>query len=293
MARARPRPARPPIVETLASCGTITKRCSTSPLRFLGVRVLGDGRGVGSCRPWRGLPDLALPALPRTAASGAHGRTSSRSCRNRAKAHVEHPVGLVEHEQPDSASATHRGGRSGPLRRPGVATRTVRAAPQGEACLTISRSAVDGGDRQRSRVGDRTQIVDDLACQLARGRQDEAPRGARLSLDALPRPSARRTRASCLSQWGIGPARRVRRAPSGMTMLFCTAKGFLDPALRGALLRQPRTRQGWRTLHPSCVGAPSHGPLAGYADGDSTDPIRALKARAKTRTSRTTSPPVG
>src|ERR1700730_13654843 len=50
-----------------------------------------------------------------------------------------------------------------------------------------------------------------------------------------------------------------------------------------ALLRRPRTRRGGRPFHDSCCGAPSGGPVAAAADGDSTDPIRASEAPTKTK----------
>src|ERR1700736_6559025 len=50
-----------------------------------------------------------------------------------------------------------------------------------------------------------------------------------------------------------------------------------------ALLRRSRTRRGRRKFHDSCCGAPSGGPVAAAADGDSTDPIRASEAPTKTK----------
>ena len=208
---------------------------------------------------------------------------------DRAEAHVEHPVGLVEDEQPDAAerhvAAVDQVEQ--PSRRRDEDVR-ARGEPR---LLDDPGAAVHGGDRERACVGDRAQVIDDLDCQLARGREHERGRAAASRvLQALDHrhPEGERL-ARPVGDWASTswPA-----STSGMTML-CTANGAVDPALGELVRRRPRTRRGRRKFHASCVGAPSGGPLAAAADGDSTDPIRAQKRQQRQRTSRTTSPPVG
>ena len=88
-----------------------------------------------------------------------------------AKAHVEHPVGLVEHEDPDRVE---REGAAGEqiLEATGGRDEHVRAG--GVLCLLgQADAAVDGGHAERARMRDRADVVDDLRRELARRRQHE------------------------------------------------------------------------------------------------------------------------
>jgi hypothetical protein len=79
---------------------------------------------------------------PRTAASGAPGQRGHDGADVRMKPHVEHPVGLVEHEDLDRArkSQWRRCIRS--ISRPGVAT--TMSTP--DALLHLQRELARGGD---------------------------------------------------------------------------------------------------------------------------------------------------
>ena len=99
------------------------------------------------------------------------------------EAHVEHPVGLVEHQQlhvlQGQGPALRAGPRAGPGSRP-------RCGPGGLACLRLDAdAAVDGGHRERPGVCDLVELVDDLAGQLARRREDERRGAARLGRDEV------------------------------------------------------------------------------------------------------------
>ena len=109
----------------------------------------------------------------------------------RAEAHVEHAVGLVEHEHADV------------LEREGAALEQVlEAAGRGHedvgalgvaSLLLEAHAAVDGGDREVAGTGERAQLLDDLARQLARGGEDErrgaARAGATRSIRGTPKAS--------------------------------------------------------------------------------------------------------
>ena len=100
-----------------------------------------------------------------------------------AEAHVEHPVGLIEHEDADRRErkgaalqkvlqATRRGNED--LRSPGL--RRLLGQPD---------ATVDGCDTQLARPSNVLELTDDLAGELAGGRQDQRS-GARLAgLQAL------------------------------------------------------------------------------------------------------------
>ena len=142
-------------------------------LALLGVGVLVTA-GVGRV----GLGDLADLALQR-------GAEQQRLALARAhlhdpvddglEAHVEHPVGLVEHEQPDAVERDVT-----PVDQVEQPSRCgdEDVCARGEArLLDDPGAAVDGRDRERAGVGDVAQVVDDLRGQLARRRQHER-RGA-------------------------------------------------------------------------------------------------------------------
>ncbi len=119
----------------------------------------------------------------------------------RAKAHVEHPVGLVEHEDPDRIE------REGAtleqiLQAPGSGDQDVRLRGQ-RRLLGEAHPTVYGRDTQVARADDVCELLDDLAGELAGWRQHEggwAGRHVRLGSDAFVRAAPRR-RASCPSRW--------------------------------------------------------------------------------------------
>jgi hypothetical protein len=99
------------------------------------------------------------------------------------EAHVEHPVGLVEHEHLDVVEGEGAageqvleatGGRDEQVRAGGVLG--LRSQPD---------AAVDGGDAQRPGLGQRAQLVGDLGGEFPRGREHERGRTARLGGDPV------------------------------------------------------------------------------------------------------------
>ncbi len=99
------------------------------------------------------------------------------------EAHVEHAVGLVEHED------AHVGERER-----AALEEVLQPAGRGDDDVRLGRltglalerdAAVDGGDLQRACVGDVPRLLDDLRRELAGGGEDER-RGARVGrLDAV------------------------------------------------------------------------------------------------------------
>ncbi len=98
----------------------------------------------------------------------------------RAEAHVEHPIRLVENEEPDGVesdgAALHE-----VLEATGCGHQDVR--PAGKLRLPLDAGApVDGCERQRPRLGELAQVVRDLARELPRRHQDEGGRPPILGL---------------------------------------------------------------------------------------------------------------
>ncbi len=151
-----------------------------------------DGAGW-SCRPWRSRPTSPCSVAENSSVWRSRAQSSSRSCSTTGRK----PMSSIRSASSSTSSrmrlsdTSRRSIRSSS--RPGVATRMWARA--GEArLLDDARAAVYGSDRQRARVGDRTQVVDDLDRQLARGRQDER-RGARVGVfQALDHRHAERER---------------------------------------------------------------------------------------------------
>ncbi len=71
------------------------------------------------------------------------------------EAHVEHPVGFVEHEVFDAAGASRTGARKWSSSRPGVAIEHVDALAEGVFLRPHADPAVDGGGGDRG-VGRRS-----------------------------------------------------------------------------------------------------------------------------------------
>ncbi len=91
-----------------------------------------------------------------------------------AKAHVEHPVRLVEDEQADPPQR-HLAALDEIEQASGRGDEDVRSCRQ-TRLLDDSGAAVDGRYREGARVRDRAQVFDDLRRELARGRKHERRR---------------------------------------------------------------------------------------------------------------------
>ena len=117
------------------------------------------------------------------------------------EAHVEHAVGLVEDEDAHAVE-----GQVAALEE------VLQAAGGGHddvgagglaGLLDDAHAAVDGRDAQRAGVGQRADVLDDLAGQLAGGGEDEGRRTAVVGLDAV---GDRRSEGDGLAR----PGRRLR-----------------------------------------------------------------------------------
>ena len=96
----------------------------------------------------------------------------------RAEAHVEHAVGLVDHER---AHVVEREGAALELVLEPAGGGDDDVGPGGGlGLLEEADTAVDGGDAERAGVSDRPQLVDDLGGELTRGGEDERRGAARL-----------------------------------------------------------------------------------------------------------------
>ena len=111
---------------------------------------------------------------------------------DRAKAHIEHPVGLVEHEQ---LHATERDlATIDQIEQPSRRGDEDVGARGDPSLLDDPGAAIHGGDRQRAGVRDLAQVVDDLDRQLARGRQYKRRRAHVGALQALDHRDSERER---------------------------------------------------------------------------------------------------
>ena len=100
-----------------------------------------------------------------------------------AEAHVEHPVGLVEDEDPDPAEGD-RAAVDQVLEPAGGGDEDV-GAPGGLDLGTEADAAVDGGDAKAASVDERLELVDDLAGELPGRGEDEGLRPALARLDQV------------------------------------------------------------------------------------------------------------
>jgi len=151
-------------------------------------RVVGDPVGA---LPGVGPGDAARLALQR-------GRQDDRLALGadladdpvdgRAEPHVEHAVGLVEDERGDVAQR-HVAAVDQVLQAAGCGDEDVGAGG-GAGLLVDSGAAVDGRDRERPGVRGLAQLLDDLGGQLARRREDQRRRAARLGGGALDQRQA-------------------------------------------------------------------------------------------------------
>ena len=151
---------------------------------------------------------LAPDRVVRIATGGASGLAVERGgeeqrlpvCRTladdpldgREKAHVEHPIGLVEHEHPDATEA-ERSALEQVLEAPRRGDDDVRAG--GLLGLSMQAdAAVDGGHPQCAGMRDRVHLVRDLGHELA-GRGENQRGGAPvMGLDAVDHRNGERKR---------------------------------------------------------------------------------------------------
>jgi hypothetical protein len=99
------------------------------------------------------------------------GRARDDALEVGAEAHVHHPVGLVEDEDPDAAEVD-----VAPVHEVEQAARggDEQVGAAGVLRLALDAdAAVDGGDGQALGLGDVAGVVDDLAGELTRGGEDE------------------------------------------------------------------------------------------------------------------------
>ena len=101
----------------------------------------------------------------------------------RLEAHVEHPVGLVEDERLDVLES-QRTALDQVLEAPGCGDEDVRLRRLADLRLHAD-AAVDDFDLERPRPGDRLELIDDLAGQLAGRGEDERRRASRIGGDPV------------------------------------------------------------------------------------------------------------
>jgi len=136
----------------------------------------------------------------------------------------------------------------------------------------------------------RAQVADDLDRQLAGRREDQRGGtcgGVLQALDQGNPEGERLARAGRRLREHVVPGEHV-----GDDQLLYGERR-LDPTLGELIDYDLGHAEVGECFMLHVVGAPSGGPLAAAADGDSTDPIRAIERQQRQRTSRTTSPPVG
>ena len=158
---------------SLALCeSTLRKRCSISALATPSAawvwrrasRVYSAGRLAGS----------ALERRREEQRLAARGGLGDDPLDGGSEAHVEHPVGLVEDEHGDVTERDDAAAEQ-VLEPAGGGDQEVGAA-RGLDLRAEADAAVDGGDAERPRLGERAQFVDDLADQLPGRGEDEAER---------------------------------------------------------------------------------------------------------------------
>ena len=133
------------------------------------ARLAGVGGGDLAGRPLQGRREEEGLAVA--------GRLGDDPVDRRLEAHVEHPVGLVEDEDLDLVEL-ERAALEQVLEATGRGDQDVGALGALDLGAEAD-AAVDGGDAEVARRGDRLQLVDDLAGQLAGRRQDQRRRAAR------------------------------------------------------------------------------------------------------------------
>ena len=144
----------------------------------------------------------------------------------RLEAHVEHPVGLVEDEDLDVGE-----------RDDAARDQVLEPAGRGDDDVGLARrralgaeadAAVDGGDPQVAGAGDRVELVDDLAGELAGRRQDEGRDGRAAGLDEIDERHAEGER---LARPGRRLDEQVMAREGVLDDHLLDGKGFCDVAL--------------------------------------------------------------
>ena len=236
--------------------------------------------GVARVGP-RQAPGLALERGGEQQRLAISGRQRDELVHDRPEAHVEHPVGLVEHEHLDLAE------------RDGAAVEQVDeptrrgdqhvGAARGSDLWVDASAAVDGRDGQPAGVCDRAELVGYLGRELARRREDQCARcsgataGLRAWLDAIDERDPERE--------------RLARAGGGLDEHVVVVKYVADHQLLDGewALDSPRAQgRGYGLghaevgecglLHVMLLAARrkmTHGPTDG--GGDSTVPNRAVR----------------
>ena len=145
--------------------------------------IAASGTGAGRCSCTRASVVYSWAIRPASPVEGRReedGLAVARDLGHDAvdggpEAHVEHAVGLVEHEDAD-VGERERAALEEVLQAAGRGDEDVRLG--GLAGLALERdAAVDRGDLQRACVGDVPRLLDDLRRELAGGGEDER-RGA-------------------------------------------------------------------------------------------------------------------
>ena len=108
------------------------------------------------------------------------------------ESHVEHSVGLVQHEHPDPRER-ERPARKEILEAAGGGDEDVRAF-RASSLRRDADTAIDGGDPQVLSAGEILQLGHDLRGQLARWSQHETRRGCPPGVEALHKRDAERER---------------------------------------------------------------------------------------------------
>ena len=150
--------------------------------------IAASGTGAGRCSCTRASTVYSWAIRPASPVSVADRKTVWRSRETwdddavdgGPEAHVEHAVGLVEHEDAD-VGERERAALEEVLQAAGRGDDDVRLG--GLTGLALERdAAVDRGDLQRACVGDVPRLLDDLRRELAGGGEDErgGARGRRL-----------------------------------------------------------------------------------------------------------------
>ena len=161
----------------------------------------------------------------------------------RAEAHVEHPVGLVEDEDPDVVERDRAGARSGPAAGPASRRRCARPSRR-FACARDRRAAVDGATREALRAGELLELVGDLERELARRHEHERGGRRAVGVGALDDRDRERERLARAGR-RLARARRGRRARRGATRVWMR-KGSWMPRVGERLARRPRSRRAQR-----------------------------------------------
>ena len=180
---------------------TWTKLCSMSRSlvlgRLLGVApgLVGVGGGELAGRALQGGREEQRLAIVRGLGDDPADR--------RLEAHVEHAVGLVEDEHLDVVERD-RVAAEQVLEPAGGGDDDVGAAG-GVALRAEADAAVDGGDAEAAGAGDRVELVDDLAGELAGRRQDQR----REAVAGLDRVDGRDPEGERLARAGRGLDQQV------------------------------------------------------------------------------------